>query len=580
VNEKDPGFEILSEMETESGLDPRDLRGDESSIAKIRSLLLNDSFAFNWFIFEHRDLTESVHGEICNILNVWGLCELDDGTWTDSPGDNDVIITDYRRIMVQIPREFFKTSVATRANSLWQVCRDPNKTIVIFNERLDNCKKWVRGIREVVENSLLFQVIFEDLLPPGIAAWDTRTMGRSWKWSDESLLFQRSAIGIPEASITGLGIGAASAGGHWHKVIKDDIISEDAVRSPNEMAAAKEWFDKSLYLERPAMKGMDLIACTPWMYGDVYDKILEEYNYLLYRRSALEDVDGLPDRSGQSIFPEKLTTKELRKQYDRDPMGFWSQMMCYPKVSDEISFNEDWFRAFSGPVSVGAQQCAVIDYKHFDPTISESEEDAGVREVPMHWIERAILLDPAGSKKSQQHAQKLARNGLICAGKDPYGRRFCFEAQAFRSDPEDTLRRVIDMVERWQTYLIAIEEVTFSEVYRPFLKYIIKKEYPHLDGLLRVVPVSPQGRPKDKRNEAMIPFMRQGFHYFIPENTQPILSELAEYPNGLTVDTIDAYAYLDDVVTRPESPTELEQSHYEKILRGSGMSGRDEVTGY
>ena len=567
------GLNLLEELALLDNADPRDL--SQLEISEIREFLNGDLFAFNWFIFQHQDLIHSLHGEICDIINLWGQVEMNDGTFLTDPGDRTDIKMDYRRLMIQIPREFFKTSVVTRANALWQICREPDRPVCIFNERLENSKKWLRAIREVVEGSILFQVVYQDLLPPGKAVWDTTSTPRNGKWSDEYLMFQRGKLGIPESSLTARGVGAASAGGHWDKIIKDDLISEDAVRSPSEMQFAKDWFDKSLYLERPATKGMDLVVCTPWMYGDLYDYVLETYNYTVYRRSALEDSDGAPSIKGESIFPSKLSTKALRLQHDRDAFGFWSQMQCHPKSGDDSNFDQSWFKGFMAPVQVMGQTCTKIDAGHYNPSMSMFNPERAPQEVPMHWIERAILLDPATSRKSQRHAEKFSRHGLICAGIDPWGRRYVFEAKAFRKDPEDTLREVIEMAIRWKTFRVGIEEVVFSEVYRHFLDYMMAREFPTLD--LTVIPVEPHGRSKANRNTAMIPFMRQGYYHFRFETCDPLLQELIEYPNGLTVDAIDALAYLEDVVTRPETPTELEMIHLRKQEQ---EYQRDTITGY
>jgi len=567
------GLNILEQLGSMTDADPRDM--GSMQISQVRDFLNTDLFAFNWFIFQHQDLIPSLHGEICDILNKWGYVELEDGTITNDPPDDAKIKMDFRRLMIQIPREFFKTSVVTRANALWQICREPNRPVCIFNERLENSKKWLRSIREVVEGSILFQVVYQDLLPPGKAAWDTESTPRQWKWSDEYLQFQRSKIGIPEPSLTAMGVGAASAGGHWDKIIKDDLISEDAVRSASEMQFAKDWFDKSIYLERPATKGMDLIVCTPWMYGDVYDYVLETYNYTLYRRSALEDADGMPSIKGESIFPQKLSTKALRNQHERDPFGFWSQMQCHPKSGEDTNFDSKWFKGFMAPVQVMGQTCTKIDAAHYDPTRSMFIPERAPQEVPLHWITRAVLLDPATARKSQKHAEKFSRHGLVCAGMDPWGRRYVFDAVGFRKDPEDTLREVIAMCVKWKTPLVAIEEVIFSEVYRHFLDYMMAKEFPDLELIIK--PVEPKGRSKVNRNTAMIPMMRQGYYFFRYEGCEQLLQELVEYPNGLTVDIIDSLAYLEDVVDRPETPTELEIIHHTKIVQ---EEHRDVVTGY
>lgn len=572
------GAELLAQLQT--GEDPRDL--GHSDVSALRTLLSSDLYAFCVGVFQFGDLIDSLHGEMCEIIKHWGQVRLADGSWTYDPLEHDEIAADYRRVMIMVPRDSFKTSVCTRANALWQICREPDKTVIIFNERADNARKWLRGIREVVESNLLFRVVYADLLPPGKGLNDSRTTPRSWKWSDEYLQFERGSTGTPETSITASGVGAASAGGHWHKVIKDDLISEDAVRGKEATAvlrSAIEWYDRSLYLERPAMHGWELISCTPWMHGDLYDHILENYDVQLYRRSALEDANREPDLNGEPIFPEKLTKSDVLRQYERDPEGTWSQLMCVPRVGGDQLFDKQWYRAITAPIKEFGRLYSVIDTAHYDPAITQAgPDDIPPQEVPFEWIDRAVLLDPATSRKSQRQAQRLARNGLVCAGVDPFGRRHVFEAQSFRKEHTDTLHTVIDLCLRWQTDKVAIEEVVFSEVYRPFLQYILEREY---DGLeLNIIPVAPQNRTKEMRVHRLAPLMRQGYYYFVPEYTQTLLQELSEYPSGLRVDMIDALAYLDDVCKPPMAPTDMEVSHYQELIRQSGQDGRDSVTGY
>tara|TARA_R110002020_G_scaffold68553_10_gene179378 strand:- start:7793 stop:9559 length:1767 start_codon:yes stop_codon:yes gene_type:complete len=577
------GRAVIEDMHESSGV-PTEMTNIQ--IADVREYLNADLFAFNWLIFNHTDLIGSVHGEICNLLNLWGWIRLKDGSWTKRCDDPDLIETDYRRLMIQIPREFFKTSVATRANALWQICREPDQPVVIVNERLANAKKWLGAIRDIVEGNVLFQVVYADLLPPGVGQLAQGTRPQKWKWSDEHMDFQGKQMGEAEYSLSAMGIGAASAGGHWPKMIKDDLISEDAAYSVSVMEQAKDWFDKSFYLERPAQKGMDLINCTRWGWGDLYDYAAEKYGYTVYTRSALEAEDGTPDLAGTSIFPSKLSTKELQKQAKRDPIGFWSQMMNHPKAGAETSFDIAWCKSFSGPVEVRGRAEVTIDNKDYDPnllTVDGADLDYlenAPQTTPDAFISRAVILDPAQSKKSQKSAQRYARHGLVCAGYDPYGRVYVFESLAFRAEPKETLETVIEMALRWNTPLVAIEDVAFSEVYMHFLDYMLKHDEKYRDVELQVIPVTPAGRQKDSRVLKMIPFIRQGFYHFRPESCKPVLQEMQEYPYGMTVDCVDALAYLPEVVARPETPTEIEQGYIRKHEEFGPGSGRDPVCGY
>jgi hypothetical protein len=517
--------------------DPRDLT--QQQITAMRDMLLDDLFLFAQVIFGYRDLVAHLHGELADLIRRWG-----------TPG--------FERLMVMFPREGFKTSLCTRANALWQIANDPDSPVAIFTLREPNAAKWIRAIREVVQSNLLFQVLFADLLPPGIARNDTRSLPRGWKWSDTELLFERGALGIPEASLTGMGIGAAAAGGHWPKIIKDDIIDEDAVKSPTIMEDAREWFDKSLYLERPALQGWDMVVCTHWAYGDVYDHILQKYDYKLYKRSALEE--------GVSIFPEKWSTEELLLQEQRDPYGFSAQMQNNPKPGKEQAFDTSWLRW--GSIREDAFTIDKDDYT------KETPHDPGVpppRHVQLSSMSKVILLDPAPTEETQKRKEPGARNGIVVEGMDCWGRRYILETWAGRIDPLDVIHKLLALCEKWGTDRVGIEEVVFSLIYRHWLQKEARAKGKHV----RCIRLQPGRKDKDTRITGQIVPCREGvYHVNRAGGTEPFIQEMMEYPYGRTRDLLDAWSY-DGVLTRPESLEEVWEREGQRE-----QNTQDPVTGY
>jgi Fe-S-cluster containining protein len=344
------------------------------------------------------------------------------------------------------------------------------------------------------------------------------------------------------------------------------------------MQRAVDWFDKSFYLEKPATKGRDLINCTRWAYGDLYDHALKEYNYTVYRRSALEDCDGVPDVAGESIFPEHISTFQLRRQFERDSFGFSAQMMNLPKAGRDTSFEKSWFRYFQAPVEDMGLDCVLIDKDDFSEKACAVEGEKPTQCTPFRWIDRAVLLDPAGSQKSVRQTEKRARNGLVAQGVDPYGRRYVFETWAGREAPDDVLRMAIKMALTWGCETIGIEEVALQEVYLPFAETLIRYEFDSVP--IRIAPVSPKGRTKPQRVRGLIPLMKQGLFYFQHEVCSKLLQELVEYPHGSTVDLVDALAYGPDLLKRPQAPNEMELAYHAKQMRDAGALGQDPLTGY
>jgi hypothetical protein len=544
------GAAVLTDMATSAG-DPRDMAA--AQVAAVRKYVLDDLFAFATVVFGYRDLDETFHRELCALLGAWG-----------QPG--------YRRLMVQVPRGTFKTSVGTIANSLWQTCRDPDAPIAIFNEKEDNAAMWVRAIRETVQNSIIFQTLFPELLPPGISARDRErgiTMPRSWKWTDSELLFQRGSYGTPEPSIMGLGIGSASAGRHWPKIIKDDLLSEDAKNSPLVMTRAKDWVDNSFSLEKPALGGQDLIMCTPWHYDDAYAHALRQYDYKLYRRGIYDGPDG-------SILTPKLFTRAtLDRMQQADPYTFSAQQLCRPRPGKEVAFEFAWLRF--GEVR---GDTFAIEPPSFDATINPAAvPERPTRNVALAAMEKCILVDPIPDSATERNAEPGCRHAVVVLGQDYFGRKYLLDVWVGRVDPLDLINTILAKCGEWAVDRVGIEKVAFSVVYRHWLREEARRRgVPHLS----LIDLEPGRRQKDARIRAKITPTRLGVWYVNRAAEREFVREYLEFPYGGTRDILDAWAYDDEpgVLPRPLSPEEAARYDELQDAQSRIRAGADEITGY
>jgi hypothetical protein len=397
------------------------------------------------------------------------------------------------------------------------------------------------------------------MLPPGIAN-PNDPMPKRWKWNDDQILFVREQIGIPEASITALGIGGAATGGHWTHIIKDDIIGLEESRSTAEMQRAIEWCDTARYLERPAEKGNDIFIYTRWHYSDVYRYVREKWSdeYIVYHRPALERT---PTGEEYSTFPEKWSTEELQRMRERDPYNFASQMQSAPQAGRSQAFSAEWDR--HGTVQqlpeAGEPLVFDIDLGHYDAKIHRlSDQYEGVeapRRVYLCQMEKVLLWDPAPSDgfRKLDHS----RNGKIALGMDPWGREFVLEATGTQHDPLDEARDTINMAVRWGITKVCIEEVNFSKVYRHWVAYMLDKEYRNQQ--IDFVPITVKKQHKDDRIKSLIPDFRNGFIYMNTLATEQLRQEKLEYPYGRTDDILDALAQhsVSGAISRPLTTHEV-----------------------
>ena len=577
---------LLKEFDTLSDADPRDLSQQNRRV--LRAMFEDKQiglFFFAQYIFGYKDLTLDLHLPICQFLGRWGESELADGSVINHPvGEYDEVVDSWRRLMVCIPREMFKTSLCTRANALWTLARDPSHdpTIGIFNENEKKCESWVGAIAEVVEASRLFQTLWAEMIPPGIS-FEDRDKGiarpRNWKWGSTGIKFVRDSIGVPELSITGFGIGGASAGLHFTHKILDDIIGRSASVSQAVMQDAVNWLDNSRPLERPAEGGCELMAYTHWAYMDCYAHALKKWpgEYKVLKRSILEDKDGNPDAiNGTSIFGAKISTKKAMKLLKTDPFVNWSQYMCIPRAGRDQSFDESTFRW--GNVQFRSEEPIFkIDPAYYDAELLDMEcgDETAPSLVPVSWMEKAIILDPAPSKPNEIRQEPKANNGAVAVGICPWGRRFALDTYVGRPGPTELLYILMDMAVKWGIRRIAIEEVTFSAIYAPLWSTIINYEY---DWEPEFGICYPKGRNKDDRIKSnLIRVFENGYWYFNRATCARLAQELAEFPHGETKDLPDALSYTDEVISRPETPTELERNWYDN--RRTEETGRG-VTGY
>lgn len=583
----DPGLSVLMEMQA-LGADPRDLSAQQ--LNDMRTLFARDDglglYCFTYFICGAHDLYFPLHFSMCQVLSQWGYLYFADGTRANRPmqeGDN--IIDNWRRIHLCVPRDHFKTTVGTRATALWNITHNTELTIGIWNENGDKSKSWVGATKKVVEESKLYHLLWPHVLPRGIH-FQERERGisskRNHKWGDTGLLFVRDSHMVAELSIEPFGIGGASAGKHFTHVIKDDIIGDKAAESESVMNDSIDWVNTARALERPAENGCELVNYTRWGYYDVYKHMLTKWKgqYKVYLRHMLEDSNGNPDVvNGNVIFPTRFTTAQAREMYEQDPFVFMSQYMCIPMSGRTTSFQFDWFR--NGSITFDSQDEPnfLISPESYDPHIMHSDlhtiEPSAPQEVPLHMMSKAIIIDPAPSRRSDKRQEPRARNGLVVVGKDPWGRNYALEGLALREDPVEVMYSLVALMKKWRTTRVAIEEVVFSAVYAPLWQKIMYHEYP--DIFPEWIAVAPKGRDKDQRIFTLAGPMKQGFWYFNTADTGYITQELLEFPNGETKDLIDAMSYTEEVVSRNFTPEEELAS---ELSLYSQDQGRSAITGY
>jgi len=538
------GVPILDDM-ARSGGRPQDLSQNQR---KLLQRTFNDSlFLFSHYIMQFDQLELPFHSEMCAWIENWG-----------APG--------YEREMMQSPRDSLKSSIGTVADSLRQICREPSKPLVIFNETAGNTSQWLQAIRSTVENSHLFQAVYSDLVPRGVSYADRErgiTRPHSVKWNDDRLDFEGRRVSETEGSIMGFGVGGASTGHHWPKMKFDDLIGPKHRDSAAEMMQVENWLKTHLELMRPAKGGMCFCICTPWTPRDVYVTMTEQFDYVLYRRHALEDKDGAPDLTGEPVL-ERYKKAELLKAADRDWSTFMSQSMCLPMPAGEMALLPShlrWFRIEDDTLWIEPQFAR--------PGMPNS--------VPLHKLRKVIILDPAPTEASEIKQAPHSRNGIIILGVDPWGRKFVLESLAVRRPLPGLVDLLFHLAKKWQCGQVYIEEVNFSVSYRHWILLMQQPGQKWSGVRLQPVKMHPGKKDKNKRILDMTPGWRDGHFYLNREGCGPVHMEyLTFHPAADERDCLDALAYHYYV----QAPQSDESARLQKIRERKQRAEVCRITGY
>jgi hypothetical protein len=529
-----------------SGGVPGDMTSSQLKV--LRQHLEENFWDFAWIIGGCDIMYQPLHGPICELFERWG-----------QPG--------WKRLMVQLPRGALKSSICTRTGALWRICKDPNTTVVIFNEKIERVEKWLGAIQSIVVGNPYFHSLWPEIIPPGVAKTDKSPRPRDWKWSSRELLFQRTRFGIPEASITAMSVGGASAGGHWEWIFHDDLISVEAQQSKVVMQAVKDWFDTSIYLGPSPQLMNAWTSCTRWHYDDVYEHARKYHGFRLYRRAAIED--------GQSSWPSRWDLDVLKKDQEQRPGAFSAQMQNQPTAGENPDFQPEWLKRVALTVDdFGEPAVKWLDHNPAQSTIDEEAPQV----VPVSQLSKILLVDPAPSTDTDRRQEPNARTAMVLRACDAWGRYYILDVWAGRDKPIPEIRRMLDLCDQWGCPRFGVEEVNFSKLYAPFLNYMAEVERRERPGY---TPLKPGRREKGYRIKGFANSMAGGWEGCVEGVRHWVLEELIPYPYGRTVDILDAAAYARDpgVLGRPESPEEAFEREYHTTV-GNTQSGRDECTGY
>lgn len=222
-------------------------------------------------------------------------------------------------------RFHYKSTVITFAGVIQEILRDPEITASIFSHTRPDALKPHGQIKRELSTNAVLKGVFQDIL------WENPEK-EAPKWSDEGLIVKRSS-NPKEATLEAHGlVEGMPTGSHYKLRVYDDVVTDKAVTTPDQIAKATHAWELSDNLKAVPV-GRKWHIGTRYSFADTYADILER-KALVPRVYPATD-NGKPD--GNPVLLTKAQWEETKIAQHGATLA--CQMLQNPIAGEQAFFN-------------------------------------------------------------------------------------------------------------------------------------------------------------------------------------------------------------------------------------------------
>ena len=408
-----------------------------------------------------------------------------------------------KKKLVELPRGFLKTTIASVYYPIWRSLDNPSIRVLITQNTFDNAAKRVHEIRSIFEKHELFRALYPELIP--------NFNSKSVRWSDECAEINRP-VTYPEGTFEAAGIGTKLTSRHYDLICEDDTVtadtsdlSEDEI-APNmeDVAKAIGWHKMATNLSIDYKTFERIVIGTRWFQDDMINYVkTKEPGYAKYLMTVIND-------KGEPVYPKRFDESVLEAK--KEEMGTYmyaTQMMLDPTPLEKMIFKPYWTRYYDVAPKTKNILC-------IDPAIGESK----------------------------QHCD----SAFIVAGGADNNMIYLLETMSGQYNLTEQVKLTFALIRKYEIKTLIVETIAYQEALAQAImlekdKINDKGEKINEDVHFSIIREVPGGRDsKDARIQSMIPYIESGKVLFT-KDMKKLEKQLREYPYGKKRDLIDVMAY-------------------------------------
>lgn len=295
------------------------------------------------------------------------------------------------------------STIITFGLTLLNILNNPEITVGIFSHTRGGAKKFLRQLKEEMENNKDLVDLFPEIL------WE-KPKSQAPKWGEETGLIVKRQGNPKEATVEAWGlVDGMPTGSHFFLRIYDDVVTPASVSTPDQI---KKTTDAWALSDNLGMEGGIVRTIgTYYHHFDTYRE-MEERGAVVVRKHPCcqysEDARGekTPDFS-TAVLKAPAT---LRKKYrDQGVYIFGCQMMLNPTADKSQGFRLDWLKRWEPRTHKN-----LFVFGLFDPSSGKNKknQDGKDRDYSAGWVigyaadEKFRVLDMLRDKLTLTERQK------------------------------------------------------------------------------------------------------------------------------------------------------------------------------